>query len=171
MKKLIAIISVLAAVLSFASCSVKNDKTAAEIISEQDAEYSRIAESLSQAEIERSEKVVKNIDDLGKTEKNKQLVVKVAYPNGEHYQVFIMNRKGICQKVRDYYFYETAEMFEIGNEKQKEDTDRKKIESDKEARMLAFESDYDLEERNTFDQLYELYKNEDSKIQGYEVIE
>ncbi len=171
MKKIIAILAALATALSLASCSVKNDKTTAELVSEQEAEYSRIIESMSQAEIERSEKMVKNIEDLGKTQKNKQIVVKVAYPNGEHYQVFTFNRKGICQKIRDYYFYQTAEMFEIGNEKQKETTRRKKIDTDKTARMIAFESDYDVEERNKFDQIYELYKNEDSKAQGYEVIE
>lgn len=171
MKKLIAIISVLAALVSFASCSVKNEKTAEELISEQDAEYSQLIESLTQAEIERSEKMVKNIDDIGKTEKNDQIVVKVAAANGEHYQVFLFNRKGICQKVRDYYFYDSIEMFEISNEKQKETTRKKKIDADKEARMIVFESEYDIEERNQFDQILELYKNEDSKAQGFEVIE
>lgn len=171
MKKIIAILAVFATALSLASCSVENDKTTAELVSEQDAEYSQLIESLSQAEVERSEKMVKNIEDLGKTQKNKQIVVKVAYPNGEHYQVFIFNRKGICQKVRDYYFYETAEMFEIGNERQKETVDKKKIDSDEAARMIAFESKYEIEERNQFDQILELYKNEDSKIQGFEVIE
>ena len=171
MKKVLAILAVFATALSLASCSPKTDKTTAELVSEQEAEYSRIAESYAQAEIERSEKVVKSIEDLGKTQKNKQIVVKVAYPNGEHYQVFVFNRKGICQKVRDYYFYQTVEMFEIGNEKQKESNRRKKIDSDKTARMIAFESEYDIEERNQFDQILELYKNEDSKAQGYEVIE
>lgn len=171
MKKIIAILAVFATALSLASCSPKNDKTAEELISEQDAEYSQLIESMTQAEIERSEKMVKNIDDLGKTEKNKQIVVKVAYPNGEHYQVFVFNRKGICQKIRDYYFYATAEMYAISNERQVEDDHRKKIDSDKTARMIAFESDYELEERNKFDQILELYKNEESKAQGYEVIE
>ncbi len=171
MKKIIAIISIFAAVISFASCSIKNDKTTAELVSEQDAEYSQLLESITQAEIERSEKMVKNIDDLGKTEKNKQIVVKVASANSEHYQVFIFNRKGICQKVRDYYFYESVELFEVANEKQKETGRKKKIDSDKTARMIVLESDYDIEERNQFDQILELYKNEESKAQGFEVIE
>lgn len=171
MKKIIAILAAFATALSLASCSVNNNKTTAELVSEQDAEYQQLIESLSQAEIERSEKMVKNIEDLGKTEKNKQIVVKVAYPNGEHYQVFLFNRKGICQKVRDYYFYETVEMFEISNERQKETERKKKIDADKTARMIAFESEYEIEERNQFDQILELYKNEDSKIQGFEVIE
>lgn len=171
MKKIIAILAAFATALSLASCSVNNNKTTAELVSEQEAEYQQLIESLSQAEIERSEKMVKNIEDLGKTQKNKQIVVKVAYPNGEHYQVFLFNRKGICQKVRDYYFYETVEMFEISNERQKETERKKKIDADKAARMIAFESEYEIEERNQFDQILELYKNEDSKIQGFEVIE
>lgn len=171
MKKIIAILAAFATALSLASCSVNNNKTTAELVSEQDAEYSRIIESMTQAEIERSEKMIKNIEDLGKTQKNKQIVVKVASANGEHYQIFVMNRKGICEKVRDYYFYDTAEKFEIANEKQKETSRMKKIDSDKTARMIAFESEYNIEERNQFDQILELYKNEDSKAQGFEVIE
>lgn len=171
MKKIIAILAAFATALSLASCSVNNNKTTAELVSEQDAEYSQLIESLTQAEIERSEKMIKNIEDLGKTEKNKQIVVKVASANGEHYQIFVMNRKGICEKVRDYYFYDTAEKFEIANEKQKETSRKKKIDSDKTARMIAFESEYNIEERNQFDQILELYKNEDSKAQGFEVIE
>lgn len=171
MKKIFAILTALAAALSFASCSVKNNKTTADYLTEQAIEESRLIESLTQAEIERSEKMIKNIEDLGKTEKNKQIVVKVASANGEHYQIFVMNRKGICEKVRDYYFYDTAEKFEIANEKQKETSRKKKIDSDKTARMIAFESEYNIEERNQFDQILELYKNEDSKAQGFEVIE
>ncbi len=171
MKKIIAILAALATALSLASCSVENDKTTAELVSEQEAEYSQLIESLTQAEIERSEKIVKNVEDLGKTQKNKQIVVRVPYANGEHYQIFVFNRKGICEKVRDYYFYETAEMFERNNEKQKENINKKKIDSDKTARMVAFEKDYDIEERNQFDQIYELYSGEEPKARGYEVIE
>ena len=171
MKKIIAILTAFAAALSLASCSMKNDKTTADYLTEQAIEESQLIESLTQAEIERSEKMVKNIEDIGKTEKNKQIVVKVASANGEHYQIFVMNRKGICEKVRDYYFYDTAEKFEIANEKQKETSRKKKIDSDKTARMIAFESEYNIEERNQFDQILELYKNEDSKAQGFEVIE
>ncbi len=171
MKKIIAILAAFAAALSLASCSVDNDKIAADYIAEQEAEYSQLIESLTQAEIERSEKMVKNIDDLGKTQKNKQIVVRVPYAHGEHYQIFVFNRKGICEKVRDYYFYETVEMFERNNEKQKENLNKKKIDSDKTARMVAFEKDYDIEERNQFDQIYELYSSEEAKAQGYEVIE
>lgn len=171
MKKIIAILAAFATALSLASCSVDNDKTAADYIAEQEAEYSQLIESLTQAEIERSEKMVKNIEDLGKTQKNKQIVVRVPYANGEHYQIFVFNRKGICEKVRDYYFYETDEMFERNNEKQKENVNKKKIDSDKTARMVAFEKDYDVEERNQFDQIYELYSGEEPKARGYEVIE
>ena len=127
MKKMIAILTALAATLSLASCSVKNDKTTADYLAEQEIEESQLIESLTQAEIERSEKMIKNIEDIGKTEKNKQIVVKVPYAYGDQYHIFVMNRKGICEKVRDYYFYETVEMFERNNEKQKEDTGKKSL--------------------------------------------
>ena len=170
MKKILAILAAFATALSLASCSVKTDKTTAELVSEQEAEYQQLIESLTQAELEVSENVIKNVKDIGKTVKNKQLVLKVDYANGERYQIYIFNRKGICEKVREYYFYNTAEIFEINNEKQKEKTRKKKIDSDKSARMIAFESDYDIEERNTFDQLYEYYDNEASVAQGFVII-
>ncbi len=171
MKKIIAILAVFATAFTLASCSVKNDKTTAELVSEQEAEYQQLIESMSQAEAEVSENVIKNVEDIGKTQKNKQIVVKVASANSEHYQVFIFNRKGICQKIRDYYFYDTVDKFEIADEKQKETSRKKKVDSDKDARMIVLESDYEVEERNQFDQILELYKNEDSKAQGFEVIE
>lgn len=170
MKKILAILAALTTVFSLASCSVKNDKTTAELVSEQEAEYQQIIESMTQAELEVSEKVIKNVKDIGKTVKNKQIVLKVAYANGERYQIYLFNRKGICEKVREYYFYNTAEIFEINNEKQKEKTRKKKIDSDKDARMIAFESEYDIEERNKFDQIYDFYDNEESIAQGFEIV-
>lgn len=171
MKKIIAIIGAFAAVVSFASCSVKPTKTTAELVSEQEAEYQEIIESLTQAELEVSEKVVENVGEIGKTQKNKRLVIKMPYANGERYQIFIINRKGVCEKVEEYYFYNTAELFELNNEKQKEKTRKKKIASDKDARMIAYESDHDIEGRNTFDQLYDFYNTDNFKNAGYEIIE
>lgn len=171
MKKIISILAAVAAIISLASCSFSGGKTAAERVSEVEAEMSQKIEQSIQEEIAVSEKLVKNVKDIGKTQKNKQLVVKVDYAHGEHYQVFVMTKKGICKKVIDYYFFNTAELFEQNNEKQKESTRQKKIDSDPEARMIAYESDYTIEERNQFDQLYELYSNEESKAQGFTVIE
>ncbi len=171
MKKIISVLAALAAVFSLASCSVNGGQTTAERVSEIEIEMSQMVEESIQAETKRAEKIVKTVKDIGKTKKNEQLVVKVDYANGEHYQVFVMNKKGICQKVNDYYFYDTLELFNINNEKQKEKTRMKKIDSDPETRMIAYESDYTIEERNKFDQLYELYSNEESKAQGFTVIE
>lgn len=171
MKKLIAVLSILATVLSLAACSVESGKTTAELVSEAEAEKSQLVESSIQAEVEYSEQVVKSVDKMGKTEKNKQLVIKRPYANGEHYQVFVLDRKGICKTVIDYYYYNSVELFENNNQKQKEKTSRKKIDSDPASRMVAFEREYDVEERNTFDQLYEFFSDESFKEAGYIIIE
>ena len=170
MKKIIAILAVFATAFSLASCSVKNEKTTAELVSEQEEEYQQLIESMSQAELEVSEHVIKNVKDIGKTVKNKQIVLKMPYANGEHYQIYIFNRKGICEKVRDYYFYNSSDLFELNNEKQKEKTRKKKIDSDKDARMVAFESEYDIEGRNKYDQIYEFFNDEAFLNEGYEII-
>ncbi|MBR5562219.1 MAG: hypothetical protein IKW12_03625 [Clostridia bacterium] len=170
-KKILAILAALTTVFSLASCSVKNDKTTEELVSEQEAEYEQLIESMSQAELEVSENVIKNIKDIGKTVKNKQIVLKTPYAHGERYRIYIFNKKGICEKVRDYCFFNSSELFELNNEKQKEKTQEKKIDSDKDARMVAFESEYDIEERNKFDQIYDYYNSDEGRAAGYEIIE
>lgn len=171
MKKIIAILAVFATAFSLASCSVKNDKTTAELVSEQEAEYQQLIESMSQAEIEISENVIKNVKDIGKTQRNKQIVLKRPFAFGEHYRIYVFNRKGICEKVRDYYFYNRLDLFELNNKKQKENTGKKKIDSDKSARMVAFESVYHEEELNKFDQMYDLINEMVISNDGYEIIE
>ena len=59
---------------------------------------------------------------------------------------------------------------ELNNEKQKEKTRKKKIDSDKDARMVAFESEYDIEGRNKYDQIYEFFNDEAFLNEGYETI-
>lgn len=155
MKKILAIIAVLATVLSLASCKMKNNKTTAELVSEAEVERSMLIESSIQAESQREEKIVENIGEIGKSEKKKQLVLK---RDEDHYQVFVMNKKNICTKVRDYYFFESIEAYNI-KVSDKEKGRQKLVHKDPESRMLVYESDYDIEERNTYDQIYEFFSD------------
>lgn len=155
MKKILAVIAAFATVISLASCKMESNKTTAERVSEAEAERSQAIEASIQAETKRFEKIDENIDYIGKTEKNKQIVIERVGIDCQHYQVYVFNRKGICNKLIDYYFYDSIEAFNIRNEDSKEKTRQKKIKSDPEARMVAFESDYDVEERNTYEQLYD----------------
>lgn len=167
MKKILAILAVFASLFSFASCKMQNNKTTAELVSEAEAEQSMLIESSIQAETLREEKLVKNIDDIGKSEKKKQLVLK---RDDDHYQVFVMNKKNICTKVIDYYFYESAETYNM--KALAKDTGRQKlIDKDDEARMLAYESDYNIEERNTYDQIYEFFSDPGYAEVGIVIVE
>lgn len=157
MRKIMALLLTFAALFSLAACSVDSGKTAAELVSEAEAEQSMLIESSIQAEVDRLEEMDESVDGIGKTQKNKQIVVKLPYANGEHYQVYVMNKKGICKEVLDYYYYNTLELFERNNEKQKEDLRKKKFDSDPVTRMVAFKSDYDVGEDVTFDQLYDRF--------------
>ena len=157
MRKIAAILLTFAALFSLAACSVDSGKTTAELVSEAEAERSMLVESSIQAEVERSEAVIKSVDKIGKTEKNKRLVIKRPYAHGERYQVYVMNKKGICKEIIDYYFYNTLELFERNSEKQKTDTGRKKIDSDRATRMVAFKRDFDMGEDITFEVLYDRF--------------
>lgn len=155
MKKILAIIAVLATVLSLASCKMKNNKTTAELVSEAEIEQSMLVESSIQAETQRVEKIDENVDKIGKSQKKKQLVLK---RGDDHYQVFVMNKKNICTKVHDYYFFESIEGYNI-KASDKTKGRQKLIDKDPESRMLVYESDYDIEERNTYDQIYEFFSD------------
>lgn len=155
MKKILAILAAFAAVLSLASCKVQNNKTTAELVSEAELEQSQLVESSIQAETQREEKIVENVGDIGKSEKKKQLVLK---RGDDHYQVFVMNKKNICTKVRDYYFFDSIEGYNI-KASDKEKGRQKLVDKDPESRMLVYESDYEIEERNTYDQIYEFFSD------------
>lgn len=155
MKKILAVIAAVAAVLSLASCKVQNNKTTAELVSEAEIEQSMLVESSIQAETQREEKIIENVGDIGKSKKKEQLVLK---RGDDHYQVFVMNKKNICTKVLDYYFFESVEAYNIKvNDKSK--GRQKLVDKDPESRMLVYESDYDIEERNTYDQIYEFFSD------------
>lgn len=171
MKKIISILVALSAVLSLVSCSVDSGKTTAEKLSEAEVERSRLVEESIQAEVERSEEVADSVDKIGKTQKNKRIVVSVPFAYGKQYQVYVINRKGICDEVLNYYYYDSVDLFELNNEKQKEETLQKKIDSDASTRMIVFKSEYNNERRNRFDSLYEMFSGENFVKEGYVIIE
>ena len=167
MKKMIAILTALAATLSLASCSVKNDKTTADYLAEQEIEESQLIESLTQAEIEHSQKVVKAVDKLGKTEKGERLVIEVPYAHGKEYRVFEMDKNEECKYTINYYFYDDDEIYKINKERD----DKSKYDVDKNLKMVAYKHDYDSEYLKTFDELYETYSSDSAIQQGYIIIE
>ena len=155
MKKILAILAAMATAFSLVSCKMQNNKTTAELVSEAEAKQSMLIESSIQAETVREEKVVENIDIIGKSEKKKQLVLQ---RDEDHYQVFVMNKKNICTKRRDYYFFESLESYNI----KADDVGTKNskiVEKDPVARMVVYESDFEPEDRQTYDELYEFFSD------------
>ncbi len=164
MKKIIAILTAFAAALSLASCSMKNDKTTADYLTEQAIEESQLIESLTQAAIEHSQKVNKAVDKLGKTEKGKRLVIEVPYAHGKEYRVFEMDKNQECKYTINYFFYDDEEVFMIN----KENDD--KYDVDKDLKMVAYKNDYESFSHKTYDDLYELYSSDSAIQDGYVII-
>lgn len=156
MKKILAILSVFATIFTLASCKMQSDKTTAERVSEAEVERSMLIESSIQAETLREEKIIKSIEDIGKSKKGKQLVLK---RDEDHYQVFVMNKKNVCTKIVDYYFFDDIEAYNLKSNEPKKTGSRKRIIDDPEARLIAYEKDYDTDERNTYDEIYEFFSD------------
>ncbi|MBQ3006408.1 MAG: hypothetical protein IJD78_02500 [Clostridia bacterium] len=168
MKKILAVLAAFATLFSLASCKMKNNQTTAERVSEVEAEYSMQIASSIQAETEREEKIIKSIEDIGKSEKKKQLVLKRAE---DHYQVYVMNKKNICKKIVDYYFFDDIDAYYIKSNGSKSDKNRKKIIDDPEARMIAFERDFNAEKETTYDEIYEIFSDPRYADLGISIVE
>ncbi|MBQ2842263.1 MAG: hypothetical protein IJE72_04435 [Clostridia bacterium] len=159
MKKILAVLAAFATLFSLASCKVENNKTTAEKVSEAEMEQSMLVESSIMAETVREEKMVRSIEDIGKTQKGKQVVIKINAADYEHYRVYPVNKKGVCKKEIDYYFFDSIDAYNIKSKKPKVETRQKLIDADPEARMVVFESKYEEDALITFDQLYERFSN------------
>lgn len=168
MKKLIALISVLAVALSLTACKTKElnpeekqSKYAAE-------ESEKVAASL-QAENDYIDGVHDYSDnEIGKTEKGKKLVIKAESSLGYRYNVFNFNKKGAMTERLCYEFYDSIENYEVQS-KIKDDRTRKLIDTDDEARMVVYK--YEEVWEQSFDELYEAYSKTEVKDLGYTIIE
>lgn len=168
MKKILAILAAFATLFSLAACKMQSNKTTAERVSDAEAEYSMLVASSIQAETERAEKIVKSIEDIGKSQKGKQLVLQ----RGEdHYQVYVMNKKSICTKVIDYYFFDNIEAYNIKSNDPKKSGNAKRIIDDPEARMIAYEKDFQAGEIDTYDEIYEMFSDPGYAERGIYIVE
>ena len=168
MKKVIAVLVVAASLLSLTACKMKKEMTNEEYQASLAAnESKRVAESIK-VEEEYSEGIAENVEEIGKTVKNKRLVLKVASPTGTEYEVIVMDKKGNADYELLYQFFDY-----IGNYNAivdyKDEVNRKQIKHDAKARMIVYRIDNIREA--TFDELYEEFKSETAKNYGYEVVE
>lgn len=168
MKKLIALIAVFAAVVSFSACKM-NGATPEEKMSKYAAEESeRVAASI-QAENDYIDGVNEFSDnEIGKTIKGKKLVIKAESSLGYKYYVFEFNKKGKMTNRLSYEFYDSLENYEVQSEI-KETLGRKLIDTDDEARMVVYK--YDEVWEQNFDEVYEGYSKPEAQGLGYSIIE
>ena len=168
MKKLIAVIAIIASVLSLTACKEVN-MTPEERMSKYAAEESeRIAASI-QAENDYIDGVNRHAEEtIGKTIKGEKLVVKNFFTLGYEYNIFEFNKKGKMTHKYLYKFYDEVGTYEAQLENETFSS-RKLVDKDDKARMIVYEID-ELEPM-TFDELYEAYQNPVLIEKGYIVIE
>ena len=168
MKKLIAVIAVMATVLSLSACKPK-ELSAEEKQSKYAAEESKNVAASLQAENDYIDGVHDYSDnEIGKTVKGKKLVIKAESSLGYRYNVFEFNKKGKMTERLSYEFYDTIENYEVQAEI-KGDRKRKLIDTDDKARMVVYK--YNEVWEQTFDELYDAYSKSEVNELGYTIVE
>lgn len=168
MKKIIALIAVLATLVSLSACKV--NKTAEERQAEIAAEQSKAAAASEKAEKEYQEGMDKTVDKLGKTEKGERLVVKEPGVTDPSYLVFEFDKKEVLKNRYKYIFYATVEAYE--NMLDGGDGVRRElVDHDDKSRMLVYEVEFEETPEFTFDYFYNMYTQQVAVDSGYEIIE
>lgn len=169
MKKAAAILAIFAILFSFSACNLRKKELTEEQLRESlsNADEQRIAESQS-VEVAYSEGVEKQVDEIGKTVKNKKLVVKFVTPNGTECDVFIMDKKGNLDYCMVYKFFNNASSYKTQLDYPDMDNE-KQVKHDDESRMIVYKTTY-LRECD-FQTLYEEYTSETAVKNGYIVVE
>ena len=179
MKKILSVILAAAAVLSLAACKVKpsqNEETEPYSPDDFQAEMDRLqaereseyAELLKEQE-EINEEIDEYVSKIGKTKKNKELVIEFPYSVGKRYRKFVYNKKGEIDHSIDYYFFDGEEHYKRMLESAENEKHRKVIDKDKKLNMLAIK--FDDMDSAPFEDLYDYYSRQDVIEDGYRVIE
>ncbi len=180
MKKIIAIMLVLAAVLSLASCKVKSGNGETEPYNHEEYLSNIAAAEAEQSKAfaekaEKESKVQEEIDDyikkVGKTRKKSQLVIKCDVPEymGREYWKFEFKANGDYETKIEYYFLDTKEQYYAKVESAKNIEGMKLVEKDEETRMVVIRNDKFV--GRSFDALYKNFTNDALAEMGYIVIE
>ncbi len=166
MKKILSAILMLCVVLSLTACKMNmTAEERQEYMEEKESE--RVAQSI-EAEEKYSEGIVKNVGKIGKSKKDERLVVRIPYAHGELYHEFNFNKKGVCQSLTLYYFFDDVEMYEMNLET---DTPKRKIiKKDKDARMIVFNEGIFSEKEKKYDEVHDTFLDEYFVESGYEII-
>lgn len=178
MKKIIALMLVLATVLSLSACKVNknNGETEPYDADEYQQEIQKLEEEQSKRaakEAEEASEVEAEIDEyiekVGKTKPKTQIVVKVEYALGRKYLKFEFNKKGEFKSHVIYYFFDSYENYKAMYNSEKNRSDATVIDHDKDMQMVAVRLDEYTE--NPYDTIYEGYSDPDVIDLGYTIVE
>lgn len=178
MKKIISFLLIIAALLSFASCKVEPTTQVTDPVSPEDFQAQVEAQQAErQSEIEASiqaqEEIQKEIDEyiakVGKTKKNKELVLEVKFPLGRKFQKYVFDRKGNSDYRLDYFFFDSVENYEATVQEAKDNEDKRVVEKDKDMKMVVIKNSKISE--FTFSDLYEAHSKPAVIDLGYKIVE
>lgn len=177
-KKITALLLIFAALFSFAACKVDTSPEQTETFSPnefqsqlnaQQAERQSQIEASIQAQEEINEEIDEYIAKVGKTKKNKELVIKVDWALGRKYQKFVFDRKGNTDYRLDYFFFDSEDNYEATIQEAKDNENKKVVEKDKDMKMVVVKNSKIAE--STFDRLYEAYGKQEVIDLGYSIVE
>ena len=143
LKRLTALLAALALVLALSACHVKNEGgkilSEDEILSSQEAEVS--SKEAASAAVESA--VAQEMNDyvkkeIGKTEKNKQVVAVRVEDTYTTYRVYKIDRKGVCEYLTTYTFHDSDHYDAIKS--YGDNANDKLIRHDDDARLLVYKS-------------------------------
>lgn len=179
MKKIISLLLILAAVVSLAACKVEpaepqeTDPVNYDEFQEQLNVYESERQSQIEASVQAQEELEKEIDKyvakVGKTKKNKELVMEKKTPLGREFQKYIFDKKGNTDYRLDYLFFDSYENYEATVQEAKDNDIKKVVEKDKDMKLVVVKRTEIVE--STFDALYESFSSDAFKELGYTVIE
>lgn len=179
MKKIISLLLILAAVVSLAACKVKpaepqeTDPVNYEEFQEQLNVYESERQSQIEASIQAQEELDKEIDKyiakVGKTKKNKELVMELECSVGREFQKYVFDKKGNTDYRLDYLFFDSKDNYEATLQEAKDNDNKKVVEKDKDMKLVVVKRTNIVE--GTFAELYESFGSDAFKELGYTVIE
>lgn len=167
MKKILAVLAVFSVLFSLASCKLSPQMSEEDLRESLTAEASKKVEESIKAQEEYEENVGDSIDEIGKTVKNKKLVIKVNTSLGKEYMVYHFGKDKKVDYRVDHFFYDSIENYEWRlNDKA---DGNKVIAHDESMKMVAVKLSNVPED--DFEYLYNTYTDEKIMKYGYEVIE
>lgn len=168
MKKILAVLAVLATVLSLSACKMSGNMTAEEREQYLAEKQSEQIEASLQAERDYVEGINETADKIGKTKKGERLVVKIPSQLGTEYWVFEFDKKEVVEYKMIYRFFELPQNYESAKNF-KGTKNKKVVDTDDKSRMVVYKHTGINE--NTFDELYDSFLLDVERESGYEIIE